>query len=206
MAERKLGDMVMRERLIEECEKNSAQIFASIDGIAYKNQVRVLQAFKKFKIALRHFAPTTGYGYDDTGRDTLSEVFAEIFEAEKAIVSPMITSGTHALTLMLFGILRPGDVMLSITGDVYDTFQGVIEGKGTGSLKDFGIKFEKIELEKLRFSLCFFSYPGVFICICFEFPAVNVEMLQINSFCLLYISHDGLKDILTVPRISLLIK
>ncbi len=153
MAERKLGDMVMIERLIEECEKNSAQIFASIDGIAYKNQVRVLQAFKKFKIALRHFAPTTGYGYDDTGRDTLSEVFAEIFEAEKAIVSPMITSGTHALTLMLFGILRPGDVMLSITGDVYDTLQGVIEGKGTGSLKDFGIKYEKIELENGNFNL-----------------------------------------------------
>ena len=134
------------ESLIAECEKNATKNFAEIDNIAYNNQIKVLRAFKKFKIALRHFAPTTGYGYDDAARDTLSEVFADIFETEKAIVSPMIASGTHALALMLFGILRPNDVMLSITGDVYDTLQGVIAGDGNGSLKDFGIRFEKVEL------------------------------------------------------------
>ena len=86
------------EKLIKECEANLSGLFAEIDEIAYANQVKVLDAFRKHKIALRHFAPTSGYGYDDVGRDTLSGVFADIFGAEKAIVSPLITSGTHAIT------------------------------------------------------------------------------------------------------------
>ena len=139
--------MTDAEKYIQKCELQVAAQFSAIDTIAYKNQVKVLQAFRKHKLALRHFAPTTGYGYDDVGRDTLGSVFADIFGAEKAIVSPLITSGTHALTLMLFGILRPGDTVLSVTGDVYDTLQGVIGATGTGSLKDFGIRFEKIDLK-----------------------------------------------------------
>ncbi len=139
------------EKLIKECEANLSGLFAEIDEIAYANQVKVLDAFRKHKIALRHFAPTSGYGYDDVGRDTLSGVFADIFGAEKAIVSPLITSGTHAITLMLFGILRPGDTVFSISGDVYDTLRDVISKRGIGSLKDFGIEFEKAELKDGKF-------------------------------------------------------
>lgn len=135
------------EKLIDECETRLKNQYAHIEKTAYSNQIKVLQAFQNHKVALRHFAPTTGYGYDDVGRDTLSELFAEIFGAEKALVSPLITSGTHAITLMLFGILRPQDTLLSVTGDVYDTMQDVISKDGIGSLKDFGIKFEKIELK-----------------------------------------------------------
>ena len=139
------------EKLIKECEANLSGLFAEIDEIAYANQVKVLDAFRKHKIALRHFAPTSGYGYDDVGRDTLSDVFADIFGAEKAIASPLITSGTHAITLMLFGILRPGDTVFSISGDVYDTLRDVISKRGIGSLKDFGIEFEKAELKDGKF-------------------------------------------------------
>lgn len=135
------------EQLVQQCEHECTMCFSRIETVAYKNQIKVLHAFQKHKLALRHFAPTTGYGYDDVGRDTLSEIFADIFGAEKAIVSPLIASGTHALTLMLFGVLRPGDTLLSVTGDVYDTLQGVISQKGTGSLKDFGVRFEKVELK-----------------------------------------------------------
>ena len=119
------------EQLLLKAEQECAKQFEAIDTTAYANQDKVLQAFQKQKLALRHFASTTGYGYDDAGRDTLSKVFSEIFQAENAIVSPLIASGTHALTLMLFAILRPGDTLLSISGDVYDTLQGVIEEKGT---------------------------------------------------------------------------
>lgn len=135
------------EKLIAEQEKRSAAKFAAIDKTAYKNQIKVLQAFQKHKIALRHFAPTSGYGYDDVGRDALGEVFADIFGCDKAIVSPLIASGTHAISLMLFGILRPGDVLLSLSGDVYDTLQDVISQTGVGSLKDFGVRYEKVELK-----------------------------------------------------------
>lgn len=139
--------MTNAEQYIQKCEGKVSRQFTAIDAIAYKNQIKVLDAFRKHNLALRHFAPTTGYGYDDVGRDTLCAVFADIFRAEKAIVSPLISSGTHALTLMLFGILRPGDTVLSVTGEVYDTLQGVIGETGTGSLKDFGINFEKIDLK-----------------------------------------------------------
>ena len=135
------------EKLIEDCEKKAAPQFAQIDAIAYKNQAKVLQAFQTHKVALRHFVPTTGYGYDDVGRDTLACIFAQIVGAESAIVSPLIASGTHAITLMLFGILRPNDILLSATGDVYDTLQGVITGEGNGSLRDFGVTYKKVQLK-----------------------------------------------------------
>ncbi|MCI8412694.1 MAG: hypothetical protein HFE47_01170 [Clostridia bacterium] len=140
------------QKHIIDCENKALPQFAHIDAIAYANQVKVLQAFQNHKIALRHFAPTTGYGYDDIGRDSLSAVFAQIFEAESAIVSPMIASGTHAISLMLFGILRPKDILLSVSGDVYDTLQGVITGVGNGSLKDYGIGYEKVELKNGKFN------------------------------------------------------
>lgn len=121
--------------------------FEQLDEIALLNQKKVLNAFAKNKVSLRHFNGTSGYGLDDVGRDTLCEVLADIFGAEKAIVSPHIASGTHALTLALFGVLRPNDVVLSVTGAPYDTLSDVIYKKGVGSLADFGIKFDCVPLK-----------------------------------------------------------
>lgn len=120
--------------------------FSEIDEIALENQNRVLQAFIKNKVALRHFSPTTGYGYDDVGRDTLCKLFADVFLAEDAIVSPLIASGTHAISTALFGLLRPGHKLLCATGKPYDTLNDVIFGDGIGSLKDFGVNCSIVPL------------------------------------------------------------
>lgn len=132
----------------QKCQKQ----FDEIDEIAYFNQEKVLNSFQKNAVQARHFNGTTGYGYDDIGRDTLGKVFADTFNAESAIVSPNILSGTHALTLVLFGILRPNDTLLSICGDLYDTLNDVICGKNKGSLRDFGINYDKIELDNNDFN------------------------------------------------------
>lgn len=134
------------ETLIKDCEEELSAQFAAREEIAYKNQVKVMEAFRKNKIALRHFVGTSGYGYGDEGRDTLNALFADIFGAEAALVSPNIVSGTHALTLALFGLLQTGDTLFSISGDPYDTLREVISGKGIGSLADYGIAFKKCEL------------------------------------------------------------
>ncbi|MBR2159901.1 MAG: methionine gamma-lyase family protein, partial [Clostridia bacterium] len=109
------------------------------------NQEKVIRAFQKNRIALRHFAQTNGYGYGDDGRDTLNCLFADVFGTETALVSPHILSGTHALSVALFGVLRPNDVLLSITGKPYDTLDEVIKG-ADGSLYDFGIKYDQIDM------------------------------------------------------------
>ncbi len=132
--------------LIAESERSLASQFEAIDAIAYHNQRKVLKAFKKNKIALRHFAASSGYGYGDEGRDTLGTLFADIFGAEAGLVSPNILSGTHALTVGLFGLLRAGDTLFSISGEPYDTLHEVIAGQGIGSLADFGIRFRKCDL------------------------------------------------------------
>lgn len=132
--------------LIENCEKELEPQFKAAEDIALYNQKKILDAFKKHRIALRHFAPSTGYGYGDEGRDALNAVFADIFGAEAAVCSPTITCGTHAISLCLYGVLRPGDVVLSITGEPYDTLKDVVNGEGGGTLKDYGIKFESIPL------------------------------------------------------------
>lgn len=134
-------------KLIEKCETELAKEFKILEEIALFNQEKVLSAFKKNKIALRHFSGSSGYGYGDEGRDTLNKLFADIFNAEAAICSPSIVSGTHAISLCLYGILRPNDTVLSISGGVYDTLNDVISGENNGSLKDFGIKFESIGLK-----------------------------------------------------------
>ena len=134
-------------KLIEKCETELAKEFKILDEIALFNQEKMLSAFKKNKIALRHFAGSSGYGYGDEGRDTLNRLFADIFKAEAAICSPSIVSGTHALSLCLYGVLRPNDTVLSISGGVYDTLNDVIYGENNGSLKDFGIKFERVDLK-----------------------------------------------------------
>ena len=132
--------------LIKQSEEALKPQFALADEISEYNQEKVLKAFNKRSIALRHFNAATGYGYGDEGRFALGEVYADCFGAESGIVSPAILSGTHALTVGLFGVLRTGDSVLSISGMPYDTIRGVIFGEGNGSLKDFGISFDCTEL------------------------------------------------------------
>ncbi len=134
-------------QLIKQCEIELQDQFARLDDIALYNQKKVLDAYKNQSIQARHMFGTTGYGYDDIGRDTLCRLYADIFHAESAIVSPNIVSGTHALTLMLFGVLRPNDKLLAVSGMPYDTLTDVILAENKGSLKDFGVKFDKIDLK-----------------------------------------------------------
>ena len=135
------------KQLVDECIALLSEEFAVIDDIALFNQEKVLDAFRKNAVQARHFAGSTGYGYDDAGRDTLSAVFADALGAESAVVSPMITAGTQALSLMLFGVLRPGDLFVSVSGKPYDTLSDVISGENCGSLKEFGVGFAKIDLK-----------------------------------------------------------
>lgn len=137
------------KQFLKECENDLKERFEELDDIAFFNQKKILNSFQKHKVALRHFYGSTGYAYDDIGKETLNSIYAQVFNAEKAIVTPLITGGTHSLFLALSAILRPGDLMLSITGDPYDTLIEAIKGKAgedIGSLKDFGIKYEQIEL------------------------------------------------------------
>lgn len=132
---------------INSAQQKLSKQFEEIDEISMANQMKVLQAFRDNNVGQRHFSQTNGYGYDDIGRDALCRLFAQIFGCESAIVSPLIVSGTHALSLSLYGILRPGDEMLAITGSPYDTLKEVICGQGNGSLKDFGINYNEIQLK-----------------------------------------------------------
>ena len=132
--------------ILAQAEKRLAPQFEAIDEIALSNQEKVLNAFREEQVALRHFNGSTGYGYGDKGRDCLGRIYARAFGAERAIVSPAILSGTHALTVALFGILRPNDEILFLTGEPYDTIRGVIWGEGNGSLKDFGVKYRVLSL------------------------------------------------------------
>ena len=134
------------DNLIENVKDQLKPQFAECDDIALYNQNKVLEAFRKNKIALRHFNATTGYGYDDAGRDTLNRLFADTFGTEDALVSPYFTTGTHTISTALFGLLRPGDTLLSISGAPYDTLIDVISGNNIGSLKDFGVDYRQVNL------------------------------------------------------------
>ena len=138
-------------KLIEQCEEQLKYQFKIAEDTALYNQKKVLDAFKKNKVALRHFSGSTGYGYGDEGRDVLNRLVADIFGAEAAICSPLIVSGTHAISLCLYGVLRPGDVVLSVTGEPYDTLTDVIRGKDNGSLSDYGIRFISVGLKNGKF-------------------------------------------------------
>ena len=130
------------EELIAASEAALRENFKIADEISEYNQEKVLKAFNNHSIALRHFNGTTGYGYGDDGRFALGEVFAQSLGGEAGIVSPALLSGTHALTVALFGVLRTGDAVLCVSGMPYDTIRGVIYGDGNGSLKDYGISFD----------------------------------------------------------------
>ena len=134
------------ESLIRESEVELKEKFAFADEISEYNQEKVLKAFQAHSIALRHFNGSTGYGYGDEGRFTLGDVYAKAMGAQSGLVSPALLSGTHALTVALFGVLRTGDDVLCISGMPYDTLRGVIYGEGNGSLKDFGISFTCVDL------------------------------------------------------------
>lgn len=128
--------------------KKAALKFAEIDEITEYNQQKVLAAFIHNRVSEADFAGSTGYGYGDRGREKLDSIYAEAFGAEDAIVRHSFTCGTHTLCVALFGLLRPGDTMLCVTGKPYDTIHSVIglSGNGMGSLKDFGVKYEQVEL------------------------------------------------------------
>lgn len=148
------------KQLIIQAERDCAPVFARLEETEMRNTRRVLDAFHAEDIAARHFAPTTGYGYDDIGRDALERVFARLFGAEAAIVRPSVACGTAALSLCLFGLLLPGDHLLSATGAPYDTMETVIGSKGNaiGSLKEMGVSFSQVEMANGQTEI---DIPGV---------------------------------------------
>lgn len=126
------------------------------EKICEYNSLKVLSAFNEFKISESHFYPSTGYGYDDNGRDTLDLVYAKVFGAEDGLVRHSIVNGTQAISLCLYGILRPGDTMIAATGKPYDTLEEVIGIRGedgNGSLKDFGINYKEVPLKNNKIDL-----------------------------------------------------
>lgn len=128
-------------------ENELKDVFKSIDDICAYNSLKVLKAFNDNNISDTHFVSTTGYGYNDVGRDTIEKVYADIFKCEDALVRSQIISGTHALTVTLFALLRPNDTFLSISGKPYDTLDEVIGiTENASSLKSFGVKYEQIDL------------------------------------------------------------
>lgn len=132
--------------------KKAEKQFAAIEEVTEYNQQKVISAFIRHGVSESHFTGTTGYGYGDRGRDTLDKIWADVFGAEDALVRHNFTCGTHTLATALFGVLRPGDKMLAVTGTPYDTIHSVIgiSGSGMGSLKDFGISYSEVPLANGR--------------------------------------------------------
>ena len=136
---------------VDELIKNEIE---KVNEIASYNSLKVLSAFQNNRVSDVHFNSTTGYGYSDIGRDTIESIYAEIFKSEDALVRSQFISGSHALTVALFAVLRPGDIMLSITGKPYDTLEEVIGIKDNpSSLKAFGINYEQIDLIDNNFDI-----------------------------------------------------
>ena len=177
--------------LIKESEKDLFENFRLADEIGEYNQEKVLKAFAAHRIAIRHFNPSTGYGYGDEGRFVLGDVFAQAMGAESGIVSPALLSGTHALTVALFGVLRPNDAVLAVSGMPYDTLRGVIFGENNGSLKDFGVSFHCSEL----------TSGGKF-----DYDAILKEMRRLGeNLKMIYVQRSRgyeLRDAFTVAEIG----
>ena len=133
--------------LSKKVEKDLVPIFKNVEEVEEYNSLKVLSAFQKYNLSEMHFNGTTGYGYGDIGRDTIENIFAEVFKAEDSLVRTQFISGTHAISTLLFGILRPNDTLISISGKPYDTLDeviGIVENKS--SLQSYGVKYEQIEL------------------------------------------------------------
>lgn len=176
------------DEIIAGAEKKLKPLYERIDETALFNQEKVLKAFSEEQIAARHFLQTNGYGYGDEGRMALGRLFARTFGAEQAIVSPALLSGTHTINVALFGILRPNDKVLVITGTPYDTIRKVLWGEGNGSFKDFKISFDVIELDGGK--------P--------DYPAI-ASALKANDYKAVYIQRSRgyeLRDSFTVTEIS----
>ena len=161
-------------KLVSEAEESIKEQFKHIENICEINQLRVMKAFANNRVSDSHFVATTGYGYDDLGRDTLDRVYADIMGAEDALVRHNFISGTHTISTALFAVLRPNDILVSITGKPYDTLEEVIgiQGEaGNGSLKDFGVKYVQIDLkhdgtpdlEQIKFTLTHMNVKAVTI-------------------------------------------
>ena len=129
--------------LVNKCELECQEEFKKIDKVAEINSKKVLDAFQKNKLSENHFNSTTGYGYNDIGRDVIEDIYCDIFNVESALVRSQFISGSHALTVALFSLLRPGDLLLSISGLPYDTIHEVIGIKDNpSSLKSFGVNYD----------------------------------------------------------------
>ena len=161
MLKEQYQEMGISTEVFDYCEKKCKSLedrFKKIDEIAEINQLKVLKAMQKNKVSDIHFAASSGYGYNDLGRDTLEGVYADVFHTEAALVRPAILCGTHALTVALFGNLRPGDEVLSPVGKPYDTLDGVIGITPTaGSLAEYGVTYSQVDLLP-DFS---FDYEGI---------------------------------------------
>ena len=139
--------------LADEAEAALAPQFAHIASVAKQNTARVMEAFAERRVDAACFAASTGYGYDDRGREVLDRIFADVMGAEAAFVRHGIVNGTHALTIGLFGLLRPGDILFSLTGKPYDTLEeviGIAGEAGNGSLTDFGVEYRQVEMVEGR--------------------------------------------------------
>jgi len=135
-------------QLAENIEREVKPKFEELDNIKEYNQYKVLKAFQDNRVSDSHFTYSTGYGYGDIGRDTLDRVYADVFGAEDCLVRPHIVSGTHAISTALFGNLKPGDTLLSVTGKPYDTLEKIIGiREGEGSLSQYGVKYRQIDLD-----------------------------------------------------------
>ena len=134
------------EKKLVQTEEKLSSLFKRIDDIAFYNQKKVLKAYNEARVNTQCFAGTTGYGYGDLGRETLAKVYAKAFGGESAIVSPLLTCGTHTISTVLYGLLRRGDVMLSVSGQPYDTILNTIFGKDNNSLEELGVIYKQIEL------------------------------------------------------------
>lgn len=141
----------IKQRVLQEARP----LFQQIEETAESNTLRVLNAMREVRLSEAHFTTTSGYAYDDIGRQKLDELYAMVFDAEKALVRTQFVSGTHALATVLFGLLRPGDTLLSVTGVPYDTMQTVIgyAHPSPGSLKEFGISYDEVPLQDGRVDL-----------------------------------------------------
>ncbi len=162
--------------LKDKVENRLIHQFSQLEKIKEFNQLKVIKAMQEAKLSDRHFNWTTGYGYNDIGRDMVEEVYSKVFNTEDSIVRPQIVSGTHALTLALTGILRPRDLLLSITGKPYDTLEEVIgiNGKNGSSLLDFGINYHSIDLIDGEF-----DEEGI------------IDYIKLNKVKIVYIQRSG---------------
>ncbi|MDD3653633.1 MAG: methionine gamma-lyase family protein [Desulfotomaculaceae bacterium] len=142
------GEHIGLEQLSDEVISEVQPVYRLIDNIALKNHAKMLEAFRRERVSDFYLTGSTGYGYNDRGREALEEIYARVFRAEAALVRSQIVSGTHAIALCLYGVLRPGDELLSVQGEPYDTLGEIIgiRGQKDGSLGEFGISYNQVEL------------------------------------------------------------